>query len=138
MALSPVITMAPINLPPILVMVLLLVPMKPLVAPVNIGSSSATVGAGSTISVVVDHQPVPAASKKILMAGNDPAKLNVNFNAVDIETRQNYVWNCGATARREVSAILVEGLKRLEYRGYGSAGVAIIDNTGNIGCQKNG
>ncbi len=42
----------------------------------------------------------------------------------------------GAVARREVSAILVEGLKRLEYRGYDSAGVAIINHEGNIGCQK--
>lgn len=42
----------------------------------------------------------------------------------------------GATARREISAILVEGLKRLEYRGYDSAGVAVIDNSGTIGCHK--
>ena len=42
----------------------------------------------------------------------------------------------GAAARREVSAILVEGLKRLEYRGYDSAGVAIIDCKGLIGSYK--
>ncbi|MCP3908731.1 MAG: glutamine--fructose-6-phosphate transaminase (isomerizing) [Oceanicoccus sp.] len=42
----------------------------------------------------------------------------------------------GAAARREVSAILVEGLKRLEYRGYDSAGVAITDRDGKIGCHK--
>jgi glucosamine--fructose-6-phosphate aminotransferase (isomerizing) len=33
----------------------------------------------------------------------------------------------GAVAQRDVADILVEGLKRLEYRGYDSAGVAIID-----------
>jgi glucosamine--fructose-6-phosphate aminotransferase (isomerizing) len=33
----------------------------------------------------------------------------------------------GAVAQRNVTPILVEGLKRLEYRGYDSAGVAIID-----------
>lgn len=33
----------------------------------------------------------------------------------------------GAVAQRDVSEILVEGLRRLEYRGYDSAGVAIID-----------
>lgn len=33
----------------------------------------------------------------------------------------------GAIAQRNVQAILVEGLKRLEYRGYDSAGVAILD-----------
>jgi glucosamine--fructose-6-phosphate aminotransferase (isomerizing) len=34
----------------------------------------------------------------------------------------------GAIAERDVTPILVEGLKRLEYRGYDSAGLAIIDN----------
>ncbi|MFD2165773.1 glutamine--fructose-6-phosphate transaminase (isomerizing) [Thalassotalea euphylliae] len=34
----------------------------------------------------------------------------------------------GAVAQRDVVDILVEGLKRLEYRGYDSAGVAIIDD----------
>ncbi|CAM4460112.1 MAG: Glutamine--fructose-6-phosphate aminotransferase [isomerizing] [Legionellaceae bacterium] len=38
----------------------------------------------------------------------------------------------GAVAERDVTAILLEGLKRLEYRGYDSAGVAIIDNQGKI------
>ncbi|MDO7641336.1 MAG: glutamine--fructose-6-phosphate aminotransferase, partial [Reinekea forsetii] len=33
----------------------------------------------------------------------------------------------GAVAQRDVADILVEGLRRLEYRGYDSAGVAIID-----------
>lgn len=33
----------------------------------------------------------------------------------------------GATSERRVSDILLEGLKRLEYRGYDSAGVAVID-----------
>lgn len=42
----------------------------------------------------------------------------------------------GAAARREVSAILVEGLKRLEYRGYDSAGIAIINSESELGCHK--
>jgi glucosamine--fructose-6-phosphate aminotransferase (isomerizing) len=33
----------------------------------------------------------------------------------------------GAIAERSIEAILLEGLKRLEYRGYDSAGVAILD-----------
>jgi len=33
----------------------------------------------------------------------------------------------GAVAERDVVPILIEGLKRLEYRGYDSAGLAIID-----------
>ena len=38
----------------------------------------------------------------------------------------------GAVAQRDVAEILVEGLKRLEYRGYDSAGVAIIDNDSQL------
>ena len=33
----------------------------------------------------------------------------------------------GATSERRVTGILLEGLKRLEYRGYDSAGVAVLD-----------
>ena len=32
----------------------------------------------------------------------------------------------GASAERNITAVLVEGLKRLEYRGYDSAGVALL------------
>ena len=38
----------------------------------------------------------------------------------------------GAVAQRDVADILVEGLKRLEYRGYDSAGVAIVDNNNQL------
>ncbi|MEQ1637636.1 MAG: glutamine--fructose-6-phosphate transaminase (isomerizing) [Methylococcales bacterium] len=34
----------------------------------------------------------------------------------------------GAVAQRNVVPVLIEGLKRLEYRGYDSAGLAVIDN----------
>lgn len=34
----------------------------------------------------------------------------------------------GAIAQRPVTEILLEGLRRLEYRGYDSAGVALVDN----------
>ncbi len=46
---------------------------------------------------------------------------------------------CGivaAAARREVSEILLEGLRRLEYRGYDSAGLAVIDNEQNLLLNK--
>ncbi len=36
----------------------------------------------------------------------------------------------GALAQRDVSSILLEGLYRLEYRGYDSAGIAVIDDKG--------
>ena len=38
----------------------------------------------------------------------------------------------GAIAERNILAILIEGLKRLEYRGYDSAGVAVIDEAGRL------
>ena len=46
---------------------------------------------------------------------------------------------CGivaAAARREVSEILLEGLRRLEYRGYDSAGIALIDSEQNLLLHK--
>ena len=38
----------------------------------------------------------------------------------------------GAVAERNITAILLEGLKRLEYRGYDSAGVAVLTNDGSL------
>ena len=42
----------------------------------------------------------------------------------------------GAVAERPITEILIEGLKRLEYRGYDSAGVAVLDQQGNTTCVK--
>ena len=42
----------------------------------------------------------------------------------------------GAIAERNVVPILVEGLRRLEYRGYDSAGVAVLESDGSIGLCK--
>ena len=38
----------------------------------------------------------------------------------------------GAVARRDVPRILVEGLLRLEYRGYDSAGLAVVGADDNL------
>ncbi|MBF7144365.1 MULTISPECIES: glutamine--fructose-6-phosphate transaminase (isomerizing) [Pseudomonas] len=38
----------------------------------------------------------------------------------------------GAIAERNITAILIEGLKRLEYRGYDSAGVALVTTSGTL------
>ncbi|MFK7975263.1 MAG: glutamine--fructose-6-phosphate transaminase (isomerizing) [Halioglobus sp.] len=46
---------------------------------------------------------------------------------------------CGivaAAARREVSEILLEGLRRLEYRGYDSAGMALISSANELQMHK--
>ncbi|EKT4465266.1 glutamine--fructose-6-phosphate transaminase (isomerizing) [Pseudomonas sp. NY15356] len=38
----------------------------------------------------------------------------------------------GAVAERNITAILIEGLKRLEYRGYDSAGLAVFTQAGEL------
>ncbi|WP_411959198.1 glutamine--fructose-6-phosphate transaminase (isomerizing) [Pseudomonas sp. s4] len=38
----------------------------------------------------------------------------------------------GAVAERNITAILIEGLKRLEYRGYDSAGLAVLTQNGEL------
>ena len=42
----------------------------------------------------------------------------------------------GAVCNRDVFGILIEGLKRLEYRGYDSAGVSLIDANSFLNTQK--
>ncbi|WP_461516238.1 glutamine--fructose-6-phosphate transaminase (isomerizing) [Porticoccus sp.] len=42
----------------------------------------------------------------------------------------------GAQAQRNVTGILIEGLKRLEYRGYDSAGLAVLDKAGALQVRK--
>lgn len=44
----------------------------------------------------------------------------------------------GAVAARPVQEILLEGLRRLEYRGYDSAGVALQTETGIQRCRRTG
>ncbi|WP_457673505.1 glutamine--fructose-6-phosphate transaminase (isomerizing) [Thiolapillus sp.] len=38
----------------------------------------------------------------------------------------------GAISSRNITPVLMEGLRRLEYRGYDSAGIAIRDNSGHL------
>lgn len=38
----------------------------------------------------------------------------------------------GAVSKRNITPVLLHGLNRLEYRGYDSAGVAVLDNNGSI------
>ncbi len=42
----------------------------------------------------------------------------------------------GAVADRNVPHILIEGLKRLEYRGYDSAGLLVVDNNGKLDRRR--
>jgi glutamine---fructose-6-phosphate transaminase (isomerizing) len=42
----------------------------------------------------------------------------------------------GAVAQRDVVPILVEGLRRLEYRGYDSTGVAVVADSGALNLRR--
>ena len=42
----------------------------------------------------------------------------------------------GYTGPRDAGPILLEGLKRLEYRGYDSAGIALLDEEGSLFVEK--
>jgi len=42
----------------------------------------------------------------------------------------------GAVAERNIVPILVDGLRRLEYRGYDSAGVAVVGEDGALGLSR--
>ena len=42
----------------------------------------------------------------------------------------------GAVAERNIVPILIEGLRRLEYRGYDSAGVAVVSPKGSLGLSR--
>src|SRR2546425_12115065 len=42
----------------------------------------------------------------------------------------------GYVGPREAGPILIEGLKRLEYRGYDSAGIALVDEDGDLFVEK--
>src|SRR5512141_2137747 len=42
----------------------------------------------------------------------------------------------GYTGPREAGPILIEGLRRLEYRGCDSAGMALVDEAGDLSVEK--
>ena len=42
----------------------------------------------------------------------------------------------GAIAERNIVPVLVEGLKRLEYRGYDSAGLAVLQSDKVLGLRR--
>ena len=42
----------------------------------------------------------------------------------------------GAVAEQNIVPVLIEGLRRLEYRGYDSAGVAVVDDDGSLELSR--
>src|SRR5690606_11867420 len=61
-----------------------------------------------------------------------------------VESRACYPWEdgmcgiVGAIADRDVVPVLIEGLKRLEYRGYDSAGLAVVETGGIRRVRRTG
>ena len=41
----------------------------------------------------------------------------------------------GYIGNKEIIKVLLDGIKRLEYRGYDSSGIAVIEN-GTLRCEK--
>ena len=73
--------------------------------------------------------------------------MEINFQSLFIYTntfnRHNHIINsitmCGIVGyigRKEAFPILIKGLRRLEYRGYDSAGVAMINGKGELNVYK--
>src|SRR4051812_9127654 len=56
------------------------------------------------------------------------------------QSGQQELWlMCGIVAyvgRKVCQPLLIEGLKRLEYRGYDSAGIAVIDDAGRMHIRR--
>lgn len=42
----------------------------------------------------------------------------------------------GYVGDRQASSLIVEGLRKLEYRGYDSAGIAVVDETGALHIRR--
>ena len=91
-----------------------------LVAPVTVGRG-ATLGAGTTLT---RDAPPDAAHRLAREAGHrSPGwKRPVKAESKELIAMCGIV---GAVAERNIVPVLLEGLKRLEYRGYDSAGLAV-------------
>ncbi len=91
-----------------------------LVAPVTIGRG-ATIGAGTTVWRDVEAGALALNEKsQTSTAGYQRPRKK----AKDIDAMCGIV---GAVARENVVPILIEGIRRLEYRGYDSTGLAVIN-----------
>ena len=42
----------------------------------------------------------------------------------------------GYIGTKKVVPVIIEGLRKLEYRGYDSAGIAVVDAPGNCTCDE--
>jgi hypothetical protein len=125
-----------------------------LVAPVRVGKG-ATLGAGTTLTrdapagkLTVSRAKQAgsgeseevkisvrlcrglAASRQAIAPKPDFASFRLSPWATPAQERHlkvpHHVWHRTAIARRNIVPVLIEGLRKLEYRGYDSAGLAVL------------
>ena len=111
-----------------------------LVAPVTIGAD-ATTAAGSTITQDAPAgqadrgASAPGRHRRVAAPGQAARRSRHSTMAVrafcpgELESMCGIV---GAVAGRDIVPILMEGLRRLEYRGYDSAGIAVVTGDGHV------
>lgn len=46
------------------------------------------------------------------------------------------MWNCWLYRKKDAYPVLIKGLGRLEYRGYDSAGLALLNSDGGLNVYK--
>ena len=88
---------------------------------------------------------VPISSQRLMCGGrilhhNEETLFSSGIKNEDtIELQLNIQGGCGIVAyigKRKAKDVLVKGLKRLEYRGYDSAGIGVITTEGKVGIVK--
>ena len=46
------------------------------------------------------------------------------------------MWDCRIYRAKTVVPLILDGLRRLEYRGYDSAGIAVVDENGKLEIRR--
>ena len=46
------------------------------------------------------------------------------------------MWNSRLRGDKQVVGVILDGLKKLEYRGYDSAGIAVVDEDGHLAIRR--
>ena len=101
-----------------------------LVAPVTIGDG-ATIGAGSTITSDAPAGKLTLARSRQVTIEQWQRPRKSAVEGLIATTRGRSAIMCGivgGVTDRNIVPILIEGLKRLEYRGYDSAGIAVLEH----------
>src|SRR6185369_8236267 len=65
-----------------------------------------------------------------------PSRSSAYTDPLAGEIQRHVCGIVGYTGPREAGPILMEGLRRLEYRGYDSAGIALVDEQGDLFVER--